>query len=164
MEQAKALTWSVPAHTRRFLGAPQGAILRRRHAQREVNRLDRHLEADGAIASPSYGRESPARSGASRIASSRARSLGSPTSFDRSVPKRAIVGIYMGMVPEAAIAMLACAPRASAYGDLRRLCGDAIRDRLNDAGARFVITQDGAYRRGKVLPLKPHVDAALRAY
>ena len=72
------------------------------------------------------------------------------------------VAIYMPMVPEAAIAMLACArigaPHNVVFGGFST---DALRDRINDAGCVAVITADGAFRRGKVLPLKPAVDAAL---
>jgi len=72
------------------------------------------------------------------------------------------VAIYMPMVPEAAIAMLACArigaPHNVVFGGFS---ADALRDRINDAGCVAVITADGGFRRGKVLPLKPAVDAAV---
>ena len=72
------------------------------------------------------------------------------------------VAIYMPMVPEAAIAMLACArigaPHNVVFGGFS---ADALRERINDAGCKAVITADGGYRRGNVLPLKAAVDAAL---
>jgi acetyl-CoA synthetase len=72
------------------------------------------------------------------------------------------VGIYMPMVPEAAIAMLACtrigATHSVVFGGFS---AEALRDRLNDAQATAVITADGGYRRGAVVPLKANVDAAL---
>ena len=72
------------------------------------------------------------------------------------------VGIYMGMVPEAAVAMLACARVGAVHTVIfGGFAADAIRDRLNDATAKAVITQDGAYRRGSVVPLKEQVDRAL---
>jgi acetyl-CoA synthetase len=72
------------------------------------------------------------------------------------------VGIYMGMVPEAAVAMLACARIGAVHTVIfGGFAADAVRDRLNDAGARVVITQDGAWRRGQVVPLKAQVDKAL---
>ncbi|MEZ4256839.1 MAG: acetate--CoA ligase [Polyangiales bacterium] len=72
------------------------------------------------------------------------------------------VGIYMGLVPEAAIAMLACARIGAVHTVIfGGFSSDAIRDRLNDAEATAVITQDGAYRRGAVVPLKENVDKAL---
>ena len=72
------------------------------------------------------------------------------------------VGIYMGMVPEAAVAMLACARVGAVHTVIfGGFAADAIRDRLNDAEAKLVITQDGAWRRGKVVPLKEQVDRAI---
>ncbi|MBC8073718.1 MAG: acetate--CoA ligase [Deltaproteobacteria bacterium] len=72
------------------------------------------------------------------------------------------VVIYMGMVPEAAIAMLACARIGAIHSVIfGGFAADAVRDRINDAGAKVVLTQDGAWRRGKVVELKPHVDRAL---
>jgi acetyl-CoA synthetase len=73
------------------------------------------------------------------------------------------VGIYMGMVPEAAIAMLACARIGAVHTVIfGGFAADAIRDRLNDAKAKLVITQDGAWRRGQIVPLKEQVDKAIR--
>ena len=72
------------------------------------------------------------------------------------------VGIYMGMVPEAAIAMLACARIGAVHSVVfGGFAADAVRDRMNDARAKAVITQDGAFRRGQPSPLKPQVDKAL---
>ncbi len=72
------------------------------------------------------------------------------------------VGIYMGMVPEAAVAMLACARIGAVHSVVfGGFAADAVRDRMNDAQAKCVITQDGAFRRGQPSPLKPQVDKAL---
>jgi len=72
------------------------------------------------------------------------------------------VGIYMGMVPEAVIAMLACARIGAVHSVVfGGFAADAVRDRMNDAQAKCVITQDGAFRRGVPSPLKPQVDQAL---
>src|SRR5690606_7883221 len=72
------------------------------------------------------------------------------------------VAIYLPMIPEAAIAMLACArlgaPHSVVFGGFS---ADALRTRIADAEAKGVITSDGGYRRGKASPLKPAVDAAL---
>ncbi len=74
------------------------------------------------------------------------------------------VAIYLGMVPEAAIAMLACArigaPHTVVFGGFS---ADALRDRINDCGCKVLLTQDGAYRRGNVVPLKKIADVALEA-
>ena len=72
------------------------------------------------------------------------------------------VTIYMPMVPEAVIAMLACARVGATHSVIfGGFSADAVADRNNDARAKLVITADGGWRRGKVVPLKQNVDAAL---
>src|SRR5712672_524661 len=72
------------------------------------------------------------------------------------------VAIYMGMVPELAIAMLACAKIGAAHSIVfGGFSAEALRERINDAKAKVVITADGAWRRGAVVPLKASVDDAL---
>ncbi|HYB97848.1 MAG TPA: acetate--CoA ligase [Candidatus Limnocylindrales bacterium] len=71
------------------------------------------------------------------------------------------VGIYMPMVPELPIAMLACARIGATHSVVfGGFSADALRDRCNDAQARLIVTADGGYRRGSVLDLKAIVDAA----
>jgi acetyl-CoA synthetase len=71
--------------------------------------------------------------------------------------------IYLPTIPEAAIAMLACtrigAVHSVVFGGFS---ADSIRDRIADCGAIAVITADGGYRRGAIVPLKKNVDDALR--
>jgi acetyl-CoA synthetase len=72
------------------------------------------------------------------------------------------VAIYLPMIPEAAVAMLACARIGAAHSVVfGGFSADALRSRIEDAEAKVVITADGGYRRGKPSPLKPAVDAAL---
>src|SRR5205814_4291241 len=72
------------------------------------------------------------------------------------------VTIYMPMVPEAAVAMLACARIGATHSVIfGGFSADAVADRNNDAGAKAVITADGGWRRGKVILLKANVDEAL---
>jgi acetyl-CoA synthetase len=72
------------------------------------------------------------------------------------------VTIYMPMVPEAAIAMLACARIGATHSVIfGGFSADAVADRNNDAKAKLVITADGGWRRGKIVPLKQNVDAGL---
>ena len=72
------------------------------------------------------------------------------------------VTIYMPMIPEAAIAMLACARIGATHSVVfGGFSADAVADRNNDAKSKLVITADGGWRRGKVVPLKGNVDAAL---
>ena len=72
------------------------------------------------------------------------------------------VTIYMPMVPEAAIAMLACARIGAMHSVVfGGFSAEAVADRNNDAKSKCIITADGGWRRGKVIPLKANVDAAL---
>jgi len=73
------------------------------------------------------------------------------------------VAIYLGMVPELPVAMLACArigaPHSVVFGGFS---SDSLRDRINDAEAKVLITSDGGYRRGSLVPLKANADEALK--
>jgi acetyl-CoA synthetase len=74
------------------------------------------------------------------------------------------VAIYMGMTPELAIAMLACARIGAAHSVIfGGFAAQALVDRINDAQSVAVITQDGSYRRGAEIALKATVDEALPA-
>ncbi len=72
------------------------------------------------------------------------------------------VVIYMPMIPEAAVAMLACARIGATHSVVfGAFSAQALKERIEDAGAKIVITADGGWRRGAVHALKPNVDAAL---
>jgi len=72
------------------------------------------------------------------------------------------VAIYMPMIPELPIAMLACARIGAAHTVVfGGFSAESLRDRINDAQAKVVITADGGYRRGAILPLKRNVDQAI---
>jgi acetyl-CoA synthetase len=72
------------------------------------------------------------------------------------------VAIYMGMVPELPIAMLACARIGAAHSVVfGGFTADSLRGRINDASAKVLVTCDGAWRRGAVVPLKDIADEAL---
>jgi acetyl-CoA synthetase len=73
------------------------------------------------------------------------------------------VGLYLPMIPELPIAMLACARIGATHSVVfGGFSADALRDRMNDAQAKLVVTADGGYRRGAIVPLKANVDEALR--
>jgi acetyl-CoA synthetase len=73
------------------------------------------------------------------------------------------VGLYLPMIPELAIAMLACARIGATHSVVfGGFSAEALRDRLNDAQAKLLVTADGGYRRGGVVPLKTAADDALR--
>ena len=83
---------------------------------------------------------------------------------DLGIHKGDRVAIYMPMIPEVVIAMLACArlgaPHTVVFGGFSP---ESLRDRIIDAHAKLVITADGGYRRGGIVPLKQNTDAALDA-
>jgi acetyl-CoA synthetase len=124
--------------------------------------LDQHLEADGDKVAyywegePGDSREITYRQlyeDVCRFANGLA-SLG--------VEKGDIVAIYMGMVPELPVAMLACARLGAAHSVVfGGFSSDALRDRINDAGAKVLVTCDGAWRAGSVVPLKQMADESL---
>jgi acetyl-CoA synthetase len=79
------------------------------------------------------------------------------------VRKGDVVTLYMGMVPELPIAMLACARIGAAHSVIfGGFSSQAIVDRVEDARSRVIVTADGAWRRGRVVPLKDNVDEAAR--
>jgi acetyl-CoA synthetase len=72
------------------------------------------------------------------------------------------VAIYMGMVPETAVAMLACARIGATHSVIfGGFSADALKERIVDSGAKVLLTQDGAWRRGNIVPLKKMADEAL---
>ncbi|PAX60551.1 acetate--CoA ligase [Brunnivagina elsteri] len=78
------------------------------------------------------------------------------------VKKGDTVGVYMPMIPEAAVAMLACARIGAVHSVVfGGFSAEALRDRLNDGKAKLVITADGGWRKDAIVPLKPQVDKAL---
>jgi acetyl-CoA synthetase len=162
-EQAASLRWSRgwdtvlswdPPWVRWFEGGTLNA---------SVNCLDRHVESGGGskVAFHWEGEPGDTRTityadlldDVCRLANG-LRSLG--------IRKGDRVNIYLGMVPELPIAMLACArigaPHSVVFGGFS---AEALRDRINDAEAKVLITADGAWRRGQVVPLKANADEAL---
>ena len=72
------------------------------------------------------------------------------------------INVYLPMIPEAAIAMLACARIGAAHSVVfGGFSAQSLSDRINDAEAKVLITADGGYRRGEVFPLKPAADDAI---
>lgn len=81
---------------------------------------------------------------------------------DLGIEKGDTVAIYMGMVPEIVVAMLACARIGAAHSVVfGGFSSDALVERINDANSVAVITCDGAWRRGQTVPLKENVDRAV---
>jgi acetyl-CoA synthetase len=162
-EMAGQLTWSKtwdtvmdwnPPWVKWFVGGKLNA---------SYNCLDRHLEAGGGDKVAYYWEGEP---GEKRTITYRdlyeetcrfanaLRSLG--------IGKGDRVAIYLGMIPELPVAMLACARIGAAHSVVfGGFSAEALRDRINDAEAKVVITADGGYRRGQVVPLKANTDDAV---
>jgi acetyl-CoA synthetase len=162
-EQAQGLIWSRPWDSVMEWNAPWVTWFAGGRLNASVNCLDRHVEAGGGdkVAYLWEGEPGDARDityaqlleEVCRLANG-LRSLG--------VRKGDRVNIYLGMIPELPIAMLACArigaPHSVVFGGFS---AESLRDRINDAEAKVLITADGAWRRGQVVPLKANADEAL---
>ncbi|NOZ22541.1 MAG: acetate--CoA ligase [Planctomycetes bacterium] len=73
------------------------------------------------------------------------------------------VAIYLPMIPEAVVSMLACARIGAIHSVVfGGFSAESLRDRINDAGAKVLITADGGYRRGQIIPLKHDADYAVK--
>jgi acetyl-CoA synthetase len=149
----KVLDWKEP-HAQWFVGGQINA---------SYNCLDRHIAAGQGKKAAIIWEGEP---GDSRVLTYQDLH-GEVCRFANALKKLGIktgdrVTIYMPMVPEAAIAMLACARIGATHSVVfGGFSADAVADRNNDAQAKLVITADGGWRRGKIVPLKPNVDAAL---
>ncbi|MEC4114604.1 acetate--CoA ligase [Myroides pelagicus] len=83
---------------------------------------------------------------------------------DQGVKKGDRVCIYLPMIPDLAISMLACARIGAIHSVIfAGFSASAISKRVNDCGCKFVITSDGSFRGNKTIPLKPIVDEALES-
>ena len=127
------------------------------------NCLDRHVEAGRGDKVAFYWEGEP---GDSRVITY-AELLTEVSAFANAlkglgVQKGDRVNIYLPMIPEAAVAMLACARIGAAHSVVfGGFSAQSLSDRINDAGAKVLITADGGYRRGEVFPLKPQADEAI---
>ncbi|MEA2463513.1 MAG: acetyl-CoA synthetase [Acidobacteriota bacterium] len=148
----RVLDWNPP-YAKWFVGGKLNA---------SVNCLDRHLETRGDKAAliwegePGEVRRITYRelhADVSRFASA-LKSLG--------VVKGDRVAIYMPLIPEAVVAMLACARLGAIHSVVfGGFSADALKDRIHDQEAKLVITATSGYRRGSVVPLKQTTDAAV---
>ena len=146
------LKWEPP-HAQWFVGGRLNA---------SYNCLDRHLEARGdKVALIWEGEPGDERKFTYReLHAEVCRCANALLSL--GVTKGDRVAIYLPLIPEAAIAMLACArigaPHSVVFGGFS---AESLRDRINDAEARVLITADGGFRRGRVVALKEAADRAV---
>ena len=166
-EQASNLKWQKPWDTvLDWSGAPFAKWFEGGQLNAAENCLDRHVE-DGngdRVALHFVGEPGDTRD------VTYAELLADTCKFANALKSRGInkgdrVLIYMPMVPEAVVAMLACARIGAVHSVVfGGFSAQSILDRLEDSEAVAVITADGGWRRGGVVPLKANVDAALGDY
>jgi acetyl-CoA synthetase len=88
--------------------------------------------------------------------------FGSSVLKDLGINKGDYVALYLPMIPEALIAMLACARIGTVHSVIfSGFSAGAISERVNDTQAKLLITADGGFRRGKIIPLKETADQAM---
>jgi acetyl-CoA synthetase len=162
-EQAERLTWSkrwdtvlewTPPWAKWFVGGTLNA---------SYNCLDRHVEAGGGGKVAYFWEGEP---GEQRTITY-AELLDEVGRFANALKALGVgkgdrVAIYLGMIPELPVAMLACARIGAIHSVVfGGFSSDSLRDRIQDAEAKVLVTQDGGYRRGSVVQLKAAADEAL---
>jgi acetyl-CoA synthetase len=150
----RTLEWSLP-HAKWFVGAKLNV---------SHNCLDRHLEKRGNKPALFWEAED-----GSRFEFTYNELHARVCKFANALIKLGVgqgdcVAIYMPMVPELAIAMLACARIGAMHSVVfGGFSATALSDRIIDGKSKILITADGGYRRGKIVPLKETADAALKS-
>ncbi|MDQ1727300.1 MAG: acetyl-CoA synthetase [Frankiaceae bacterium] len=159
------LTWSKPFdEVLDWSGAPVAKWFVGGELNAAVNAVDRHVEAGRGDRVAIYWEGEP--EGDTRVITyadlQREVSKAAHALTELGIHKGDRVAIYMPMIPETVVAMLACArigaPHTVVFGGFS---ADALSGRINDCDCKAVITADGGYRRGAASALKPAVDEAL---
>ncbi len=162
-EQARRLTWTTQWDSALEWELPFAKWFVGGELNVAVNCVDRHVDAGRGDKVAIHWEGEPGDTRALTYADLRTEVCKAANALtELGVEKGDRVAIYMPMIPETAIAMLACArigaPHSVVFGGFS---SDALRSRIKDADARVVITADGGYRRGAPSALKPAVDEAL---
>ena len=157
---SKVLQWKAP-HAKWFVGGQTNV---------SMNCLDRYLDSDKANQAALIWEGEPAAPG--KPAEERTLTyrqlhrevcLFANVLKARGIKKGDVVLIYMPMVPEAAVAMLACSRMGAIHSVVfGGFSAQSVADRIQDSQAKMILTSDGGYRRGGVVPLKENVDNALK--
>lgn len=163
-EQARRLDWQTPWHTTvDWSNAPFAQWFVGGTLNVAVNCVDRHVEAGHGDRVAFYFEGEPGDTRTityADLAGEVARAAHGLASLGVGAGDR--VAIYLPMIPEAVIAMLACARLGAAHSVVfGGFSAEALRSRIDDAQAKVVITADGGYRRGSASALKPAVDEAV---
>ncbi|NYD77252.1 acetyl-CoA synthetase [Arthrobacter cupressi] len=150
----QALDWSNPPFAKWFTGGEVNAA---------YNALDRHVENGLGDRVAIHFEGEPGDSRSYTYAELTEEVKKAANAFEAlGVTKGDRVAVYLPMIPEAVITLLACARIGAVHSVVfGGFSADALRSRIDDAEAKLVVTADGTYRRGKPSPLKPAVDEAL---
>ncbi|MBQ1049626.1 acetate--CoA ligase [Micromonospora sp. C51] len=150
----QVLDWSRPPFAKWFVGGQLNVA---------YNCLDRHVEAGRGDKVAIHWEGEPGDSRTITYADLHKMTCQAANALtDLGVTAGDRVAIYLPMIPEAAVAMLACARIGATHSVVfGGFSADALTNRIQDASAKVVITADGGYRRGKPSALKPTVDEAV---
>ncbi|KUM33915.1 acetate--CoA ligase [Arthrobacter sp. EPSL27] len=150
----QTLDWSTPPFAKWFVGGEINAA---------YNALDRHVEAGNGDRVAIYFEGEPGDTRTYTYAQLTEEVKKAANAFESlGVAKGDRVAVYLPMIPEAVITLLACARIGAIHSVVfGGFSAEALRSRIDDAEAKLVVTADGTYRRGKPSALKPAVDEAL---
>src|SRR5688500_9487923 len=150
----EALDWTDPPFAKWFVGGEVNAA---------YNALDRHVENGLGDRVAIYFEGEPGDSRTYTYAQLTEEVKKAANAFESlGVAKGDRVAVYLPMIPEAVITLLACARIGAVHSVVfGGFSADALRSRIDDAEAKLVVTADGTFRRGKPSPLKSAVDEAL---
>ncbi|THJ68420.1 acetate--CoA ligase [Arthrobacter echini] len=150
----RTLDWSDAPFAKWFVGGTLNAA---------YNALDRHVEAGRGDRVAIHFEGEPGDTRTITYAQLTQEVKKAANAFESlGVQKGDRVAVYLPMIPEAVITMLACARIGAVHSVVfGGFSADALRSRIDDAEAKLVVTADGTYRRGKPSALKPAVDGAL---
>jgi len=163
-QQAKALSWDAPWTQTLQWDAPYAQWFVGGKINASFNALDRHvIEGRGErVAFHFEGEPGDTRTITYAQLLTEVKKTANAL-LELGVQAKDRVAIYMPMIPEAAIAMLACARIGAAHSVVfGGFSADALLSRIQDADAKLVITADGGFRKGGAFALKPAVDEALK--
>ncbi|KJK59507.1 acetate--CoA ligase [Saccharothrix sp. ST-888] len=163
-EQARRLDWAVePTETLDWSNPPFAKWFADGRLNVAYNCVDRHVEAGHGDRVAIHFEGEPGDSRSITYAALKDEvSKAANALLELGVTKGDRVAVYLPMIPEAVVAMLACARIGATHSVVfGGFSSDAVASRIQDADAKLVITADGGYRRGKPSSLKPAIDEAL---